>query len=104
MPLLFYGHKFAARKDYFVFDIISFYIVIIASQLAFYFLLKLEPQGFIVYYLSCAAMFILFGGYMVLTLLPIKNFIFKDPLTHKYGFRAHSEEFSIMKKKTKNNK
>ena len=35
MPILFYGHKYVARKDYFVFDIVSFYIVIIASQLTF---------------------------------------------------------------------
>ena len=99
MPLLFYGHKLVARKDYFVFDIISFYIVIIASQAVFYWLLQLSSMGFIVYYLSCVGLFVVFGGYMVLTLLPLKNFMFKDPLTNKYGYRAHSEKYSIVKKK-----
>ena len=89
MPLLYYGHKYVAKKDYFVFDIISFYIVIICSQLIFYFILKLEPVNFIIYYISCIGLFIIFGGYMVLTLLPIKNFIFKDPITNKYGYKGH---------------
>ena len=102
MPLLFYGHRFVAKKDYFVFDIATFYIVIICSQLAFYFLLQIAPISFVIRYLSCVALFIIFGFYMVLTLLPMKNFLFRDPLTDDYGYDAHSEEFSITKKK--NNK
>ena len=35
-------------------------------------------------------LFIIFGSYMVLTLLPIKNFLFKDPITKRYGIRGHS--------------
>lgn len=101
MPLLFYGHKLVARKDYFVFDIVSFYIVIIASQLAFYGLLQIPPVSFFVYYLSCAGLFVVIACYMILTLMPAKNFIFKDPITHKFGFKAHSEKFNIFKKKKK---
>lgn len=99
MPILFYGHKWVAKKDYFVFDIATFYIVIIASQLSFYFLIQIDPIDFYFRYLSCVGVFIIFGCYMVLTLLPLKNFIFKDPLTNKYGYQAHSEEFSIVHKK-----
>ena len=101
MPFLFYGHKYVAKKDYFIFDIATFYIVIISSQLVFHYLLKIEPISFITYYLSCVVLFIIFGFYMILTLLPAKNFMFKDPLTNKYGFKAHSEEFSIVKNKNK---
>ena len=99
MPILFYGHKWVAKKDYFIFDIATFYIVIIASQLSFYFLIQIDPIDFYFRYLSCIGVFIIFGCYMVLTLLPLKNFIFKDPLTNKYGYQAHSEEFSIVHKK-----
>lgn len=99
MPLLYYGHKWVAKKDYFVFDIVTFYIVIIASQLSFYFLLQIEPVDYIVRYISLVVLFILFGYYLLLTLLPLKNFIFKDPLTNKYGYSAHSEEYSIVKNK-----
>ena len=104
MPLFFYGHKFIARKDYFVFDIISFYIVIIFSQIIFYLLLKVAPVSFAIRYLSCVMLFVIFGCYMVFTLLPMKNFIFKDPLTNDYGYDAHSEMYSITKKKDKSEK
>ena len=99
MPALYYGHKAIIKKEIFVLDIISFYIVIIASQLIFYAFLRLETVPYIIQYLSCAGTFLLFGGYMIHTLMPAKSFLFKDPLTNKYGFKAHSEEFSIKKKK-----
>lgn len=92
MPLLFYGHKYIAKKGYFIFDIISFYIVIIISQLVFYYLLKLRPVSFTMHYLSCVLLFIIFGCYLLLTLLPIKNFLFKDPLTNKYGYGERFKE------------
>ena len=44
---------------------------------------------FIYSYISCIGIFIIFGGYMIHTLLPAKNFIFKDPITDKYGFKGH---------------
>ena len=99
MPLLFYGHKHIAKKDYFIFDIATFYIVIIASQLVFYYLLRIETISFVTHYIAGVILFTIFALYMILTLLPIKNFIFKDPLTNKYGYKAHSEMFSIKKKK-----
>ena len=59
MPILFYGHKWVAKKDYFVFDIATFYIVIIASQLSFYFLIQIDPIDFYFRYLSCIGVFII---------------------------------------------
>ena len=99
MPALYYGHKAIIKKEIFILDIISFYIVIIASQYLFYIILKVDTIPYIIQYLSCAGIFLLFGGYMIHTLMPAKSFLFKDPLTKKYGYKAHSEEFSIMKNK-----
>lgn len=101
MPALYYGHKAIIKNEIFILDIISFYIVIITSQFLFYILLRLDNVPYIITYLSCALTFPLFGGYMIHTLMPAKSFLFKDPLTHKYGYKAHSEEFSIMNKKEK---
>ena len=99
MPALYYGHKAIIKKELFILDIISFYIVIISSQYLFYYLLRIDTNPYIVKYLSCAGVFLIFGGYMIHTLMPAKSFLFKDPLTKKYGYKAHSEEFSIMKNK-----
>ena len=89
MPLLFYGYQFIFKKHNTLFNILSFYIVIICSQLSFYYLINTNSINFLYSYLSCIGIFIIFGGYMIHTLLPAKNFIFKDPITNKYGFRGH---------------
>ena len=99
MPILYYGHKAITKKNLFIFDIISFYIVIISSQYLFYILLKVGDVPYIVNYLSVIGIILIFGGYMIHTLMPAKSFLFKDPLTNKYGYNAHSEEYSIKNKK-----
>ncbi len=91
MPLIFYGYQFIYKKQSIFINILSFYIVIICSQLSFYYLLKMNSINFIYSYISCIGIFIIFGGYMIHTLLPAKNFIFKDPITNKYGFKGHSK-------------
>ena len=103
MPSLYYGHKAIIKKELFVLDIISFYIVIIVSQCTFHLLLNVNNTPHIIRYLSCLGTFILFGGYMIHTLMPAKSFLFKDPLTNKYGYKGHSEEFNIMKNKSEKN-
>ena len=97
MPLLFYGHKALIKKDVFIIDIIIFYIVIIASQYLFYTILRLNELPYFIGYLSCIGIFLLFGGYMIHTLMPAKSFIFEDPINHKYGYKGHTETYSIKK-------
>ena len=99
IPLAFYSYKKIAKKDILILDIIIFYIAIILSQLSFYAILSLNPLNRIIAYLSCIGLFIFFGCYMTLTLEPIKNFLFLDPITNRYGFRAHSNPFKRKKKK-----
>ena len=100
MPILYYGHKFVTKKEMFMLDILNFYIVIIASQLAFYWLLRIPSIDYIVQYISCVGLFMVYGGYMIHTLMPPKSFMFLDPITKKYGFEGHSEiEHKSVKKK-----
>lgn len=89
MPLLYYGYKKLLKKDYAIINIIIFYIVIIVSQFIFYYIINLDKLSFIYNYISYFGIFIIFGGYMIHTLMPGKNIIFKDPNTKKYGFKGH---------------
>ncbi|MBR2741193.1 hypothetical protein IKD98_00315 [Candidatus Saccharibacteria bacterium] len=98
IPGLFYSYRSVAKKDVLIADIAIFFTSIILSQLVFYVLITLPTQPFIVNYLACFGLIVLFGCYMTLTLAPLKTFIFKDPITHKYGFRGH---FRLLKKKSK---
>ncbi len=92
IPLLFYSYNYIVKKESLVADIVIFYVSIIISQLTFIHIINLEPVSNVVKYISCFGIFIIFGCYMVFTLMPIKNFIFKDPITNKFGYKGHSHE------------
>ena len=89
IPLLFYSYKFVIKKNIVFIDISIFYISIILSQSLFYYVINLKPVDSFFTYISCVLMFIIFGLYMILTLLPFKTFLFKDPKSKKYGFKGH---------------
>lgn len=90
MPFLYYGFKYLLKRDIALINILIFYIVIIASQFSFYYFLNINSINFYIQYISCVGTYIVFACYMVFTLMPIKNFLFKDPITSKYGFNGHS--------------
>lgn len=89
IPIIFYGYTHFTKKPILIVDILSFYVAIICSQLLFYYILDLEKLNFVSTYIGTIGTFVIFGFYMVLTLLPIKSFLFKDPITKKYGIKAH---------------
>lgn len=87
IPIFFYGFKFLFKKNIPFVNIMTFYVTIILSVLTFYKVLSLKLLNYIYKYIGIVGIFIVFGTYMTLTLLPIKNELFKDPVTGKYGFR-----------------
>lgn len=91
MPLIFYTYTSILKRNYLFIDICSFYITIIASQLIMAYLLRIDSLGTITNYIGALLLFILFGFYLTATLMPLKSFIFKDPLTNKYGFMGHKK-------------
>ena len=91
IPLLFYTYKSFTKKSILVVDIIIFCISIIVSQQCFKYILNLDKLPFYLSYLSVIGIFAIFAFYMVATLMPIKNEIFKDPISHKYGIKGHTE-------------
>ena len=91
IPILFYSYTAFTKKAILVIDIICFYITIICSQLVFYWIIGLEPFDFIYTYLSCILLFIEIAAFIFLTFNPLKNFIFEDPISHKYGLKGHTE-------------
>lgn len=91
IPLLFYGYKALLGRDVLVLDILIFYVAILAGQGLFGWLLMAGSLGFVGQYLGCVGLFATLACYMVFTLMPARNFLFRDPITHRYGFRAHTE-------------
>ena len=89
IPILFYAYTAFTKKSILWLDVICFYIVIICSQLVFNYFISIDSLPFIYTYLSGILLFIEIGAYMFLTFQPLKNFIFKDPITNKYSLEGH---------------
>ena len=98
IPLVFYSYRRITKKSILAIDIATFYIAIILSQLTFYAIIVAPEVSPVFQYLSCLGTFVLFGAYMTLTLKPLRNFLFKDPITGQYGFRAHRHIIKTIKK------
>lgn len=90
IPLLFYFYTAFTKKSILIVDIISFCITIICSQLVFNHIMSLYTLPFEFRYISGIILFIELVAYIFLTYNPLKNFIFKDPITKKYGVKGHS--------------
>ena len=97
MPTLFYLYEKFLKRDILFLNIAIFYISIMFSQLVFYVIICQSPISSLAQYLSCLGTFVFFGAYMTLTLKPLNNIIFKDPITGKYGFRGHAHHLKIKK-------
>lgn len=90
IPLLFYLYQLFTKKTILAVDIIIFYVAIIVSNLLFNYIICLNPVSFFITYFAVIILFVIFGFFMVVTLMPIKSFMFKDPITNKYGVKGHS--------------
>ncbi len=91
IPVAFYTYKAILKRTILFTDISIFYISIFLSQLVFRHFINLPPMKFIYEYLGTVGLFIIFGGYMVLTLQPLENFVFEDPISKKYGKEGHTD-------------
>ena len=89
IPILFYSYTFFTKKSYLIVDIICFLITIICSQLVFRYVINLPSYPDIFNYISLGLLLLELFMYCYLTFHPLKNFIFIDPITHKYGLEGH---------------
>ena len=91
IPTLFYIYTYFTKKSILWIDVICFYTTVITSQLVFYYFINTSPLPFIYTYLSTILLVMEIASYMFLTYQPLKNFIFEDPISHKYGLSGHTE-------------
>lgn len=89
IPILFYSYTYFTKKVYLIVDIICFLITVICSQLVFNYIINLINYANIFTYISLVLILIELFLYFYLTYHPLKNFIFADPITHKYGLEGH---------------
>lgn len=85
IPILFYGYKKISKKNNFVVNILIFILSIISGQMLFSLLIKCNIDNQLLNHVGIIGLVIIFLIYMMRTYVPKKNFIFKDPITKKYG-------------------
>lgn len=91
IPLIFYTYTKIVKKNILIVDISTFFIAILLSEMFTYRILLLDPISYSLKYASLVLLFVIFGFYLLLTTYPIKNKLFKDPITKKYGVEGHSD-------------
>ena len=89
IPVLFYSYTIFTKKSILFIDVICFYITVICSQLVFKYFISLNNISMIHICLITILLIIEIIAYLSLSFKPYTNFIFKDPITHKYGLEGH---------------
>lgn len=85
IPGLFYGYQIIFRKNNFIVDILIFIVSVILGQFVFSQLVKIDVGSLVLLHIGIVGLISIFLIYMTRTYVPKKNFIFKDPVTKKYG-------------------
>ena len=89
IPILFYSYSYFTKKSILIVDIICFLITVICSQLVFKLFINIISFPTIFVYIGMVLIIIELLLYFYLTFNPMSNFIFKDPITKKYGLEGH---------------
>lgn len=86
IPLIFYGYQRVVHHPILVIDIGSFVVAAFVSAATFVGLLELPELGIGWNYFGMALSMVILVAYLLLTRFPLHNFLFRDPITHRYGF------------------
>ena len=92
IPALFYGYKALIKHDVLALDIGIFAVAILVGQAVFYLMTQVVDLGAVLNFLALDGILVVLAVLMMMTFLPVRNFIFKDPITKKYGFRGHKKD------------
>ncbi len=90
IPILFYSYKHFTKKSVLFIDITIFIIAAFLSCLTFSLILEqpaISPSGDL---FACLISLVILTMYLLFTRFPMKNLLFRDPLTKKYGYDGHS--------------
>ena len=89
VPTLFYLIKYIFKKSYLIIDILIFYVAVGIGQYLANTILKLNPVPSIYNYCSLVIMILIYGYFLIATILPGEGDIYVDPNTKKKGIKGH---------------
>lgn len=89
IPTMFYSYKLLTKKHFLILDIIIFVLSLFVSLLLNYYLNNIT-FNFSYDVIGIIGILILLTMYFSFTYFPLKNFIFLDPITKRFGIEGHS--------------
>lgn len=101
IPAIFYTYTSFTKKPILPVDILSFVVAAFLSSLAFAWMLELRPVGEMGGVVSVVISVLVIAAYLLLTRFPAKMFLFRDPITGRYGYDGHNERRRVYRRRTK---
>ena len=89
IPIIFYSYTIFTKKPVLPLDVISFYVTITISQIIGYYISNLNDLGNTYNIIGIIGTIIVFIMYSLFSYYAPKIFLFKDPITKKYGLEGH---------------
>lgn len=89
IPLIFYSYTHFTKKPILFIDICSFIFSIVVGQLVFCKLININISSLFLKHIGIIGLLLIFFAYIMNTYAPQKNFLYKDPITKKYGVKGH---------------
>ena len=89
IPTAFYLLKYLFVKLPFVIDILIFYVAVGFGQYLSYIILNIPKVSSVYNYISLIIMIIIYGYFLIATIIPGKGEIYVDPMSKKSGIKGH---------------
>lgn len=94
IPVLFYGYHriWKVKKSVLPVDIAIFVVAAFCGAGVFGLVLEAPAVGAVSGFISMIISTMILSAYLLLTKFPLHNFLFEDPITHKYGYEGHNKK------------
>lgn len=89
IPLIFYSYIPFTKKSVLPLDVLSFYVTITISQIVSFYIMNKEALNNIYNIIGIVGILVIIIIYSIFSYFAPKMFIFKDPITKKYGLEGH---------------
>lgn len=85
IPFLFYSYTYILNKNVAIIDILIFIISVIIGEYLFHILINVKYSNIVFDHIGIIGLVTVLIVFLIKTYVPSKNYLFKDPLTNKYG-------------------
>ncbi len=92
IPLIFYTYTHFTKKPILVVDITSFFVAVLLAMFFAYLVFSAGQFAPALNIIAIILNFVMLTKFIVFTYYPPKIFLFKDPITNKYGLSGHYDD------------